>query len=396
MFGPAVGGRLDLWEGRAAAARTPDGGDRPPEERTSGAADVTAGEWLLGGENGTPCDASVPQGELVVVTWKDGKGGHEEIEWGIVGVQLHYPASHVDCGWHGRRGASAVFGMRGFDLMEDAWQCGCRRERCRCRIWVDRWRHAMTTAPKPTASGRTPTCASARRRTLGRLMGAVVDGAVVFRSPDQQGFWHQHLPSPTAHRSGQDGDLLALTVDTVNSTSWGPLSRYLLTTGAHVLLCQEHHLGPRDVLAAAAFALRHGWQVVMLPAELGEGEGWRAGVAIFARRFIGLGPPRNGSYEVIPARAIAAQIEAPGYRPLTAVAIYLEHGKGIGSPNLQHMETVGLFLEAQGDHVPFIAGGDYQADPGEVARLGFAQRTSASLVASRDPTWHMPILDLHI
>ncbi len=88
---------------------------------------------------------------------------------------------------------------------------------------------------------------------------------------------------------------------------------------------------------------------------------------------------------MIPARAIAAQIEAPGYRPLTAVAIYLEHGKGIGSPNLQHMETVGLFLEAQGDHVPFIAGGDYQADPGEVARLGFAQRTSASLVASRNP-----------
>ncbi len=95
--------------------------------------------------------------------------------------------------------------------------------------------------------------------------GAVVDGAVVFRSPEQPGFWHQHLPSPDQHRGGRDDDLLALTVDTVNSTSWGPLSRYLLTTGAHVLLCQEHHLGPHEVPAAAAFALRHGWQVVMLP-----------------------------------------------------------------------------------------------------------------------------------
>ncbi len=220
----------------------------------------------------------------------------------------------------------------------------------------------------------------------GPPLGAVIDGAVTFRSPEQRGFWHQSLPSPVDGQDGRENDdLFALAVDTVNATAWGPLSRYLLATSAHVLLCQEHHLPPRDVPTAAAFALRHGWQPIILPAEPGEGEGWRAGVAIFVRRFIGVGPPRVGGYEIIPARAIAALIEAPGYRPMTAVAIYLEHGKGIGAPNLQHMEALGLFLGSQGDHIPFIAGGDYQADPGELARLGFAQRTASSLVASRDP-----------
>ncbi len=187
--------------------------------------------------------------------------------------------------------------------------------------------------------------------------GEVRDGAVVYRDPDQPGFWHQQLPSADEPRASQDDHLLALAIDTINATSWGPMSRYLLTTSAHVLLCQEHHLGPHDVPAAAAFAVRHGWQVIMLPAEPGDGEGWRAGVAIFARRFIGMSPPRVGGYQVLAARAVAAQLEVPGYRPFTALAIYLEHGKGIGEPNLQHMEKVGVFLESQGEHVPYVAGG---------------------------------------
>ncbi len=104
----------------------------------------------------------------------------------------------------------------------------------------------------------------------GPPQGTVIDGAVRYRCPEQQGFWHQSLPSPGAEQGDRDDEeLLALAVDTVNATSWGPLSRYLLTTSAHVLLCQEHHLPPRDVPTAAAFALRHGWQPMISPAEPG-------------------------------------------------------------------------------------------------------------------------------
>ncbi len=108
-------------------------------------------------------------------------------------------------------------------------------------------------------------------------------------------------------------------------------------------------------------------------------------MAIFARWSVRLLPPRVGPYEIIPARAIAAVVEAPGYRPFTAVAAYLEHGKGVGAENMAHMQEIGLFLDAQGDRVPFVVGGDFQSDPEDAARMGFARRTGSSLVAARDP-----------
>ncbi len=177
----------------------------------------------------------------------------------------------------------------------------------------------------------------------------------------------------------------SLRVETVNCTSWGPMCRYMMVARADLILCQEHHLGPSDIPAASALALRLGWQAIFLPAERGDGEGWRGGVAILARRPICVAPPRVGAHEVVPARAIAALIEAPGYRPFTALSVYMEHGRGVGPPNLAHLEEVGMCIEGQGEHVPFIIGGDFQADPDDWARVGFARRMSASLVAARDP-----------
>ncbi len=177
----------------------------------------------------------------------------------------------------------------------------------------------------------------------------------------------------------------SLVVDTVNGTSWGPLARYLLRTRADLLLYQEHHLGPEQIPAASALAQRLGWNSIFLPAAKGEGDGWRGGVAVLARRCIGLSPPRVGMYEVVPARVMAVLVEAPGYRPFTAISAYLEHGQGLGDRNMEIMEEVGMFIEAQGEHVPYLLGGDMQNDPAVIARLGFAQRTAASIVATRDP-----------
>ncbi len=211
------------------------------------------------------------------------------------------------------------------------------------------------------------------------------DGAVAYRDPEQTGFRHTILPDANGGRAASDRDHFALVVDTVNATAWGPTARYLQQTSADLVLCQEHHLGPSEIPAASAWSIRHGWQPILAPAAQGEGGGWRGGVAIFARRHVAIAPPRVGAYELLPARAVAALVEAPGYRPLTAVSVYMEHGQGISEPNLARLEEVGAFLEAQGEHVPFILGGDFQCDPSEVASLGFARRTGSSLVAARDP-----------
>ncbi len=210
-------------------------------------------------------------------------------------------------------------------------------------------------------------------------------GAAVYRDPAQEGFRQAVLPQPGGARAPQDRPHYELVIDTINATAWGPLSRYMLVTKADLLLCQELHLGPSEVPAASAYALRSGWQPVILPAAPGVGGGWRGGVAIFARKILGIAPPRVGPYEVIPARAVAAIIEAPGYRPFTAIAAYLEHGKGLDDDNMAHLQEIGIFAEAQGDGVPFVVGADFQVDPSDMARMGFARKTNSSLVAARDP-----------
>ncbi len=217
--------------------------------------------------------------------------------------------------------------------------------------------------------------------------GVATVGAACFRDPARSEFRHAVLPAPEGRPAVADADMehFSLIVDTANGTSWGPLARYLLYARADLLLYQEHHLGPEDLPAASALAQRLGWKSVFLPAEKGEGDGWRGGVAVLARSHIGLSPPRVGAYEVVPSRVLAVLVEAPGYRPFTALSAYLHHGQGLGEANMTIMEEMGLFIEAQGMHVPYLLGGDMQNDPGDIARLGFAQRTHASLVASRDP-----------
>ncbi len=82
---------------------------------------------------------------------------------------------------------------------------------------------------------------------------------------------------------------------------------------------------------------------------------------------------------------MAALVEAPGYRPFTAVSLYLRHGEGLSQDNLAMMQVVGASLESQGQHVPFVVGGDLQCDPSIMAAAGFAHRSGSTLVATRDP-----------
>ncbi len=209
-------------------------------------------------------------------------------------------------------------------------------------------------------------------------------GAAVYRQPHRPGF-HGALLHGECNKSAEVEDSFALTIDTVNGTSWGSLNRYLRVSPAHVVLAQEHHLGPDAVAQASAWALRRGWRSIIAPALKGEGNGWRAGVAIFARTPLGLSMPRVGPHVLIPGRAVAALVEAPGYRPCTFVSLYLEDGQGLSAANFAHLEAVGRCISAQGQGSSFVVGGDLQMDPSKIAAAGFAARTGAVLVASRDP-----------
>ncbi len=95
--------------------------------------------------------------------------------------------------------------------------------------------------------------------------------------------------------------------------------------------------------------------------------------------------PLNGGHQVVPHRACAARVEAPGCRPFVAYSLYLYDGKGLTKPNLDMLAAVGGHVDAQGDETQFVIGGDFQIEPSTIANAGFADSIDATLYASGDP-----------
>jgi hypothetical protein len=222
--------------------------------------------------------------------------------------------------------------------------------------------YAMEQGTQTTVARTKPEPGATRygeARHPGPAQSRHVVGAVEYKAPHREGFHgalvkrlEGELPEPA-----EGPKMAGLVVETCNATSWGPMRRYLRRTRADVVLTQEHHVGPEQLPAKTAWALRNGWHAIFAPAQQGEGSGWRAGVAILARPHIGLSLPRVGSHVVIPPRAVAASIEPQGHRRMTVVSLYLEDGKGTGTENLTHLAQVGNFIKCQGDDVPYIVGG---------------------------------------
>ncbi len=221
-------------------------------------------------------------------------------------------------------------------------------------------------------------------RHPGPAQSRLAIGAVEYKAPHREDFRGALMKRVDGElgESAEVHKMKGLLIETCNSTSWGPLKRHLRRTNADVVLAQEHHIGPGEVPAKSAWAVRAGWHAVFAPAMQGEGRGWRAGVAIMARPHVGLSLPRVGSHIVIPHRAVAATIEPQGYRPMTLVSLYLEDGKGVGPDNLEHLASVGAFVKSQGEDMPYVVGGDFQAAPADVANTAFASQLNGELVAS--------------
>jgi hypothetical protein len=162
-------------------------------------------------------------------------------------------------------------------------------------------------------------------------------------------------------RGAPDGDgklePYVLRIATANVTAWSSAITYLHETQADILLVQEHKLGECQAEEAVSWLRRRGWNAVMTPAVPGPNGGLSAGTAVLARSHIGLGLPLVGAETVVPGRAVAARIEAPGYRPMTVLSLYLHDGVGLDKTNLEVLRQVGAFLAAQGDSQPFVVGG---------------------------------------
>ncbi len=102
---------------------------------------------------------------------------------------------------------------------------------------------------------------------------------------------------------------------------------------------------------------------------------------MFARRGLGLRLPSIGSHIVEEARAVAAFVEPPGFRPILAVSAYLIDGKGTQPANRAILTRIGRCAEAQGGDCQVIIGGDFQSKPADVDGTGFPRMVKGRTVA---------------
>ncbi len=157
-----------------------------------------------------------------------------------------------------------------------------------------------------------------------------------------------------------------LVVETANTTGWAQLKKRLETTTAGVLLAQETWVLQSAVPAASAWARARGWRSVWAPAAATRKGGTSAGVAIFARDFMGLHPRPGRSHIVHPSRVVAAVLEAPGQREALLMSCYLKHGCKAAGVDASIMSDIEDELNDQGDDGVCIVGGDMNMEPHEL------------------------------
>ncbi len=174
-------------------------------------------------------------------------------------------------------------------------------------------------------------------------------------------------------------DKFSLTVEAVNSTGWRALQRRMRATTAHALLAQEVWLTPDAIPAATAWAKRNGWKTIWTPAKAGKRGGASGGAAILVRDWMGLRPPPVGSHEWVPARVVAAVLEAPGHRPLLLVSSYLVHGCGPSPANVEILGTIGMQVQRQGPGLLLVMGGDMNMEPPDLALTSFDRQVDATI-----------------
>ncbi len=290
------------------------------------------------------------------------------------------------------RGAAAAR-----DRVGGRFHCGRHRRGggTRARLGPFRGRAALVTAAGIAALVRASSATSVADGSAGAVRPPVVARLVnlgggppiCYPQPHRDGFRDVSSPGfeegerDTAEVSEVD-DQFALVAETVNATGWGPLQRRLRTTRAHLVLAQETWILQGQLCAATDWARNNGWEAVMAPARVGEGGGASGGVAVFARKGMGLRYPTDGSHIVEDSRVVAAFCEPPGHRPFLAISAYFIDGQGIKEPNVAIMRKISQAVARHGPSCMALVGADFQCPPSEVDASGFPASLGGRVFAS--------------
>ncbi len=182
-----------------------------------------------------------------------------------------------------------------------------------------------------------------------------------------------------------DEERYQLVIETANTTGWEQLKRRLESTTAGVLLAQETWILQSAVPAASAWARARGWRSVWAPAAVTKKGGTSAGVAVFARDYMGLHPMPGRSHIVHPARAVAAVLEAPGQREALLMSCYLKHGRKAAGINAAILSDIEDEINSQGEEGVCIVGGDMNMEPHELLATELDRNVGATVLYPPTP-----------
>ncbi len=209
---------------------------------------------------------------------------------------------------------------------------------------------------------------------------------VTYPSPHRDGFRAIATPGFAEGVKPREEEVMhALTFETVNTTGWKGAKKRMRKSKADVLLIQETWVAAESVSAASRWALARGWKSLWTPAERTANGGLSAGTAVLVREWVGLRYPPVGGYQWHGARACAAVVDAPGYRPCLAVSAYCHHGQGPSEQNKALMADIGAHFCALGSGWSLALGADFNMEPRSLLDAGFPARLGAQVVAADNP-----------
>ncbi len=240
--------------------------------------------------------------------------------------------------------------------------------------WKEVARIGEAQNPGPEQS---PSCVPPQRL---RYVSHPAAAAISYPTPGRAGFADYIAPGYAGSGGSSTAELQrGLAIETANTTGWAALRARLEATEADVLLGQETWVTQSLLAEASTWALKRGWKSIWAPANATAAGGTSAGVAIFAREWLGLHFPDHGGHIWSPARAVAAVLEAPGHRPIIVASCYLISGVGAGQGNLEVLADIGRGLKSVGDGWQAVIGGDMNMSPEELVATKFDRSAGASI-----------------
>ena len=191
-------------------------------------------------------------------------------------------------------------------------------------------------------------------------------------------------------------DSYQLQVETYNGNTWSRIKKRLELSDASIMLCQEHHLPATEIEEKSHEAKKLGWQSLWTAATPKSSKGTTGGAVIMVKEHLTLSrmfndeaedvdDKRRMGHEIIMAgRCVAGLVSAPGISALAVYSLYGQCGAGMSHTNVTLFDKIARHI-ATHDY-PWIAGGDYNMEPDQIAAAGIHHAWGGSLIF--DPEGH--------